>query len=129
VIPTDKVQVSDCSTFRIMCDVPCTAVFCSAYTECFPGMASKFFFKPFVTLPVVPIITVIFIHFMFHNRCISIHKLLYFSFFSACFCTKFLSAGIATSISMYVFSFFVFNYYIWPIDLTVIPITIWWLQS
>jgi len=87
-----------------MCDVPGIAVFCSASTECFPGMASKFFFKPFVTLLVDPIIAGIIIHFMFHNRCISIHKLLYFSFFSASFYT-FLSAGIATSIGMYVFSF------------------------
>jgi hypothetical protein len=30
---------------------------------------------------------------------------LYFSFFSASFCTTFLSAGIATSISLHVFSF------------------------
>jgi hypothetical protein len=26
-----------------MCDVPSIAVFCSESTECFPGMASKFF--------------------------------------------------------------------------------------
>ena len=36
-------------------------------------------------------------------------------FFSTSFCTTFLSAGIATSTSAHVFSFFVFNYYIWPI--------------
>jgi hypothetical protein len=40
-------------------------------------MASKLFFKPFVTLPAAPIITGIITHFMFHIRCISIHKLLY----------------------------------------------------
>jgi hypothetical protein len=31
---------------------------------------------------------------MFHIRFISIHKLLYFNFFSASFCTTFLSAGL-----------------------------------
>jgi hypothetical protein len=40
---------------------------------------------------------------------------LYFNVFSASFCTTFLSAGIATSVSVHVPSFFVFNYYIWPI--------------
>jgi ABC-type transport system involved in multi-copper enzyme maturation permease subunit len=41
---------------------------------------------------------------MFHICCISIHELLYFIFFSALFGVTFLSAGIATSISMSVFS-------------------------
>jgi hypothetical protein len=41
---------------------------------------------------------------MFHICCISIHKLLYFSLFSASFCT-FLSAGTATSIRVYDYSF------------------------
>jgi len=44
---------------------------------------------------VAPIFTGIIVHFRFHIRCISIHKLLYFDFFSASFCTTFLSAGIA----------------------------------
>ena len=52
---------------------------------------------------VAPVITSIIILFMFHI-CISIHKLLYFICFSASFCMTFLSAGIATSIRMYVFS-------------------------
>ena len=80
-----------------MCDVPGTAAFCSESTECFPGMASKFFLKP--------IITGIIIHFMFHICCISIHKLLYFNLFSATFCTTFLSASIATSIRVNDYSF------------------------
>ena len=88
-----------------MCDVPSTAVFCSGSIECFPGTASKFFFKLLVTIPVAPIITGKVVNFRFHFRCISIHKLLYFNFFSASFCTTFLSAGIATSISVHVFSF------------------------
>ena len=79
--------------------------FCSESIECFPGTVSKFFFKLLVTIPVVPIITGTIVHFRFHIRCISIHKLLYFNFFSASFCTTFLSAGFATSISVHVFSF------------------------
>src|SRR5215475_11756837 len=103
--PPLRLQASHCSTFRIMCDVPSTAVFCSESIECFPGTASKFFLKLLVTIPVAPIITGIIVHFRFHIRCISIHKLLYFNFFPASFCTTFLSAGIATSISVRVFSF------------------------
>ena len=52
-----------------------------------------------------PVITGVIVHFRFHTRCVSIHKLLYFNFFSASFCTTFLSVGIATSISVHVFSF------------------------
>ena len=97
-----------------MCDVPSIAVFCSVSVECFAGMASRFFFKTFVTVPVAPIITGILIHFMFHIRCVSVHKLfIYFSLFSAYLYMAFLSAGIATSISVHVSSFFIiFNYYI-----------------
>src|SRR5215475_4146989 len=97
-------QASHCSTFRIMCDVPSIAVSCSESIECFPRTASKFFLKLLVTIPVAPIITGITVHFRFHIRCISMHKLLYFNFFSASFCTTFLSAGIATSISVHIFS-------------------------
>jgi hypothetical protein len=61
-----------------MCDVPRTAVFCSEYTECFPGTNSKFFFQNFVTVPVAPIITGIITHFMFRTWCISTHKFLYY---------------------------------------------------
>jgi hypothetical protein len=39
-------------------------------------MTTKFFFKPFVTIPVAPVTTGTIILFMFHIRCISIHKLL-----------------------------------------------------
>ena len=31
-----RLRVSHCSTFRIMCDVPSTAVFCNESNECFP---------------------------------------------------------------------------------------------
>ena len=109
--PPLRLQASHCSTFRIVCDVPIIAVFCSESIECFPGTASKFFFKLLVTIPVASIITGIVVHFRLHIRCISVHKLLYFNFFSASFCTTFLSAGIATSISVRVLSFFGFDYY------------------
>ena len=78
----------------------------------FRGMASKFFFKPSVTIPVYPIITGIIIHLMFHIRCISVHKLVT-SLFSVIFCVTFLSGGITTSISIHVFPLSVLNY-IWP---------------
>ena len=103
--PPLRLQASHCSTFRIMCDVLSIAVFCSESIECFPGTASKFYLKLLVTIPVAPVITGIIVHFRFHIRCISIHKLLYFNFFSASFCTTLLSARIATSISVHVFSF------------------------
>ena len=63
------------------------------------------FLKLLITIPVAPIITGTIVHFRFHIRCISVHKLIYFNFFSASFCTTFLSAGIATSISVQIFSF------------------------
>jgi hypothetical protein len=43
-------------------------------------------------------------HFMFHIHWISILKRLYFNFFSDAFCIKFLSDGIATSISKQILS-------------------------
>ena len=85
-----------------MCDVHLLAAFCSESVEYFRGMASKFFFEPFVNIPVASVILGLIIHSIFHIRCISIHKLLYFSFVSASFCVTFLSAGIAISISMHV---------------------------
>jgi len=65
-------------TVCIMCDVPSTVVFCSASVECFPGMTSKFFLEPSLTVLVAPIITRTIIQFMFHICCISVHTLLYF---------------------------------------------------
>ena len=61
--PLLLLQVSDSSTFHIMCDVPSIAVFCSESVECFPGTASKFFLKRLVTIPVAPIINGITVHF------------------------------------------------------------------
>ena len=95
-----------------MCDVPITAVFCSESIESFLGMACKFFFESFVTIQVAPIITGIIIHFMFHIRCISVHNLFSFTFFSPCFCMIFLTAGIDTPVTIHVFFFFFFLNYI-----------------
>ena len=86
-----------------MCDVPSIAVFCRESIECLPGIVSKFFRKLLDTIPVAPIVTGTIVHFRFQFRCISIHKLLYFNFFSASFCTTFLSAGIATSIYLSIY--------------------------
>ena len=66
--PPLRLQASHCSTFRIMCDVPSIAVFCSESIKCFPGTASKFFLKLLVTIPAAPIITGIIVHFRFHIR-------------------------------------------------------------
>jgi len=49
-----------------MCEVPRVAVVYSGSTEYFPGMASKFFFKPSVTIPVAQIIIGFITHFMFY---------------------------------------------------------------
>jgi hypothetical protein len=78
--PLLRLQVSDCSTVRIMYNVPSTAVFCSKSIECYPGVDSKFFFNPSVTLPVAVIITGMNTNFMFHIRCISIHTRISVSF-------------------------------------------------
>jgi hypothetical protein len=41
-----RLQASHCSTFRIMCDVPSIAVFCSESIECFPEMYNRTFQVP-----------------------------------------------------------------------------------
>jgi len=79
--PLLRLQASHCSTFRIMCDVPSIAVFCSESMECFPGTASKFFLKLLVTIPVAPIITGTIVQFRFHIRCTSVHKILYYYYY------------------------------------------------
>ena len=108
--PALRLQASHCSTFRIMCDVPSIAVFCSESIECFPGTASKFFPKLLVIIQVAPIITGIIVHFKFHIRCTSIHKLLYFNFFSASFAQRF-CLQVSPRLSVCMFSPFCFDYY------------------
>jgi hypothetical protein len=55
-IPPLSLQVSDCRTFLIMCDVPSTAVFCTESTECFPGIVYIYFSNASGTIPVAPVI-------------------------------------------------------------------------
>jgi len=45
------------STFRSMCAVPNTAVFCSSLTSWFPGILLTYFLNEFQIVPVAPIIT------------------------------------------------------------------------
>jgi energy-converting hydrogenase Eha subunit A len=78
-------------------------------------MASKFFHIPSDTIPVAAVITGIIIHLKFYIHCISIHKLLYFSFFPSSFCPTFLSMGIATLCMFFFFIFFFYYYYMCPI--------------
>jgi len=70
--------VSDCITFRIICDVPRTAVFCSVSIEYSPGMASKFFLHPPIIIPMAPLITSKIQHFIFYILYICIQKNLKF---------------------------------------------------
>jgi len=107
VVSRHRLQVSHCISFRIMCDVSSIAVFSSQSIKMFPGMATRFFLKPFVIIPVAPITTGIFIHFLFYLRCISIHKLLYFSFFPLPF-TRHFCPWELPHLSVCMFSLFCF---------------------
>jgi hypothetical protein len=62
-------------------------------------MVSKLCFKPFVTIPVAAVMTGLIVHFIHNVRCISVQKILYFSFFSL-FCVTSMSAGIVTTINL-----------------------------
>jgi len=73
--PPLRLQASHCSTFRIMCDFPSIAVFCSESIEYFPGTASKFFLKFPVTIPVAPII----------NRTFQVPHPLYYYYYYYCY--------------------------------------------
>jgi hypothetical protein len=89
----------------MMCDVPSTAVFGTESIECCPGIVSRYFCKLLLTIPVAPMITAMTKHFMFHIHWISVLIFINYSFFSASFCTTFLSDGIDTSINKQVLSF------------------------
>jgi hypothetical protein len=71
--PPLRLQVSACSTFLMMCDVPSMVVFfvedlLNVVLVLFPDI----FFKPLLTIHVVLMITGMAKHFMFHIRWISI---------------------------------------------------------
>ena len=107
--PPLRLQVSDCSTFCITCNVPSIAVFCSESTECFPGMAPKFFFKPFVIIPVAPVITWI-AYISCSTFIVSLYIYSYFSPFLLPFVWHF-SVLVLPYLSVCVlFSLFGFNY-------------------
>ena len=59
------------------------------------------FFNVFEIVPVAPIISGITFVFIFHVRCISIVRSLYFRIFSASFLITFLSPEIATSVNIH----------------------------
>jgi hypothetical protein len=101
--PLPRLQVSDCSTLYIMCNVESTAACCSESIECFPVMASKYSFEPFVTLPEAPNYDRYNHTFLAAHSFICIHELLNLIYFLLPFAWH-LSAGIATSISMQTFS-------------------------
>ena len=81
---------SHTAVLSVLCVMFQVQLLCSESIECFPDISSQFFLKLLVTIPVAPIIIGIIVHFRFHIRCISIHKLLYFNFFSPSFCTTLL---------------------------------------
>ena len=107
-----------------MCDVPSIAVFCSESIECFPGIVSKFFVKLLVTIPVAPIITGTIVHFRFNIRCISIHKLLCFNFFSASFAQHF-CLRVLPHLSVCMFSLVYYYYYYYYKCVPVHAVKIW----
>ena len=90
------------STFRSMCAVLNTAVFCSSLTSWFPGMLLTSFLDYFEIVPDAPLITGITFVFTLHKRCISFVRSIYFRIFSAPFLVTFLSPEIATSINIHV---------------------------
>ena len=100
--PPLRLQASHCSTFRIMCDVPSIAVFCSESIECFPGTVSKFFLSFLLLFQWLQLLLV---ESQISGSTFVVSLLLYFNFFFASFCTTFLSAGIVTSIGVHVFPF------------------------
>ena len=73
------------------------------------------FFNSFLTTPVTAAVTGIIIHLILHVRCISIHKLLYFSSFSVSFrdiSVRWFCRTFGTHVSSCLFSI---NMYIWPV--------------
>ena len=78
LVPALALLIFYVSTFRSMCAVPNMAVFCSSLTSWFPGMSLTYFLNDLEMVPVAPIITCITLVFIFHMRCISIVRSLYF---------------------------------------------------
>jgi hypothetical protein len=51
--PPIRLQVSACSTFLMMCDVPSMAVFCRESIECCPGIVSRYSYYYITNIVVV----------------------------------------------------------------------------
>ena len=101
-------------TYLIMCDVPSIAIFCSESVARFPVVTSTFFFKPFVTVLLTPVVPSIIIHFIFHVCCISIRGLYILVCFllpAAWLCNPL----VLPHLSGCFFFLFFFNYSMWPI--------------
>jgi hypothetical protein len=79
-------------------------------------------FKTLVVIPVVRVTIGLITQFMFHPCCISMHILFYF--FSALSGVTFLSAGMATAISMQVFCFF-FCFYLLYLTYLLLLLYVW----
>jgi hypothetical protein len=80
VTPTIQASSFTLQYFHVLCvmfPVQLSAVL--NLTNVFLVMASRFFIKLFVTIPVASIITRIIVHFRFHIRCISVPELLHFN--------------------------------------------------
>ena len=127
--PPLRLQISHCSTFRIMCDVSSIAVFCSESIECFPGRVSKSFSKRLLPCRWFQFVLVwshfffffnfrwgnpvVFIKVWSHISCYKFVVFLHINFciifYSASFYVTFLSAGTATSINTHVFSLLFLN--------------------
>jgi hypothetical protein len=75
--PPLRFQVSACSTFLMMCDVPSMAVFCRESTECCPGIVSRYFRKLLLTIPVAPVISG-----MTNISCFIFSEFLYLDFYT-----------------------------------------------
>jgi len=93
-----------------MCDVTRIAVFCSESVEGFASMASKFVFKPFVTILVAPVSTSVTLHSMFHIRFISVHNPLYLSFSLLPFAWH-LCLQLLPYLSVYMYNYYYYYYY------------------
>jgi hypothetical protein len=102
--PPLRLQVSDCSTFLMMCHVPSTAFsplenLLNVVFVLFRDVSLNLYFL------VAPMITSMTKHFMLHIHWIFILRFLYYNSFSAPFCITFLSDDIATLINNQVLSF------------------------
>ena len=78
VISRDVRSVLHITTFRSMCAMPSTAVFCSSWLSCLSVMLLRYFLHSFVMVPVAPIMTCIISISTRHIACIYIIKSLYY---------------------------------------------------